>query len=279
MVPFATHVANGEQGSRVDLPLQRDQVIVAVRRYVRGIPTWGARNRLEVGPIDTVVRIGWRNVKRRKNHREALRLRGLRGARQKSFLKCRWGGTDPEEAIRSIADDLRAPKLSSSGKEFSEARAQAGGAGCSQNLAPEFAFRPRRVRDSEAWREVVPTHWRGGIGNAGISWENPSRGRTRKRGGLLSSDNGFELVVLFRPRRAHIPAQSVVEGKVWANPPAVLAEQPDGVGAVICGRGYALLVLRRGAEQKIGEVRTGLTAVEAEVSIVSAGEDLVSLIE
>src|ERR1700734_776072 len=132
-------------------------------------------------------------------------------------------------AIHERGDELRRHRASvivseRSVADFVEVRCAFKGAIEFAPTGAETGLVGKGVSDSDSRRKVVIASGRQSAWHVRITGENPSHRRTRKHERLLSGDEGFDFVVLFRPRAAHIPAQTVVDGKLGPHAPAILSE-------------------------------------------------------
>ncbi len=107
-----------------------------------------------------------------------------------------------------------------------------------------------------------------------------ARRRTGKDDRLRAGDEGGDLVVLLRPRRDAIPAQTVIEGQVGENVPAILREQADVFISRIKRVELALVVLARHANQEVGKIDAGFRSGENKAAVElrdGVGIDLVGM--
>ncbi|PYV99476.1 MAG: hypothetical protein DMG86_14315 [Acidobacteria bacterium] len=94
---------------------------------------------------------------------------------------------------------------------------------------------------------------------------------------MKTGDNSFDLALGVVPRHTRFPPQAEIEGDVRLELVCVLNVRATIPSAGIEKLLAALVVVDRRADQEVGEIRSGLTAIKCEIPIGCAGIALIDL--
>src|SRR5271166_1445154 len=206
-----------------------------------------------------------RGIERRQLHREILTA--LASGRGDEWRGKQWRrGTGIGCAVGRVCAENSNRERFDGRVKHAETGAQAGLSGTSQDLAEE-RIRTGRVDQANAGREIFVARRSECPGNTRIGWKKNPRWSARKDHRLFARLERRNLIVFLVPGFDPVPAQTVIQRKVWTQPPTILRVDAEIFVASIKRLELTLVVLRGSPEQEINEIRSGLAAVKQEAAV------------
>ena len=213
VVPPIANVARAQHEVHRQLALEREHVVVGVRRLIVVIEERVGVHRDERREVQVWIRMLRRRVDRSRAERIALDVVGAVGRRDERTVEERRRRAQVVVAVgRHRVHDARRQSLEC-GVEPAEADANAAFL-IAEELAHEAVGRARRVRDAEARREVLPARRRERLRDARIGREDEACRRVWIHLRLLAGDDRLDVVVLLPPRRDDVPPHAVIHRQV-----------------------------------------------------------------
>src|SRR5580765_886049 len=263
MMPLRSDIARREQRGMAQLPLNRQLIFLRVRQHILVVKGGRRADRQEIGPIDRRAGSGQRDW-------ESLAFDVASAAIYEGRHELWRNGTAVKDSEGRVSDLVEVGRTLEGAVELAPSQTYARLAATACQRVQKSAFEVGRIGESDTGRKVVVARRRESTRDARVARENPTDRRPGEPGGLEAGHQCFELAVLFRPGAAHIPTQTVVEGNVRLDAPAVLGKKAKVARTSIGGEALALRIAGGGADQEISKIAPRFGAVEGEVTIRSA---------